>query len=544
MFYIHLLFIILSLSGIWLSAQVRFLNSKCPVSDAYDYSIHYTHKDTFLTLPQSINNHPRLYNLFSQKQSNRLPITFPEIQNSNILISQNDLSNELNVLDIIARVNADAEIKIPSEKQGNASGIGKIPLSISGHTANTSLGVYGGQNYGNNTSVLPQAVKNRSHEADHYLPAPNTLMLYHIPVQMNPLNSHLPHLKGKLNPENIRKFISDLEPAFIQQCLDTLLLYNKILKHGDAGFYFMCGAIARHIFPYDLNETRLFSTLLMQAYGINVQPGIQGESIVQIVHTLQDLYEVPRLNSAIHNSKKHGGFFLWQNDSVPVLNSAITSAGTNSQDKLRPLDLSMRKSPVLSDSYFEEMLIFRDPVSRRTDTFSVRQSHAHLNFLNSLPQMSPEIYFAKSLSPEVHNSLIPQLKARVVELRPHEALGWLLRFVQLTFPYMTDEQQFGKEKAMFAEEALFYAYTDCEDRSALFALLVREVLNRPVIGLDFPGHMATAVMVPKKEARGARIRYAGHTFMVCDPSYKRGMPGSLMPEFTSIKPIPIPAPFK
>ncbi len=89
---------------------------------------------------------------------------------------------------------------------------------------------------------------------------------------------------------------------------------------------------------------------------------------------------------------------------------------------------------------------------------------------------------------------------------------------------------------MFAEEALYYGYTDCEDRSVLFAALVEAVLKRPVVGIHFPGHVATAVLTAQKEARGARVKYLGHTYMICDPSYKHGMPGALPPDLQHIKP--------
>ena len=43
------------------------------------------------------------------------------------------------------------------------------------------------------------------------------------------------------------------------------------------------------------------------------------------------------------------------------------------------------------------------------------------------------------------------------------------------------------------DEPLFYPYSDCEDHSVLFAYLVRELPGLEVIGLDYPGHVATAV---------------------------------------------------
>ena len=74
-----------------------------------------------------------------------------------------------------------------------------------------------------------------------------------------------------------------------------------------------------------------------------------------------------------------------------------------------------------------------------------------------------------------------------------DAVNVLLRFVQTGFSYLTDSEQFGREKFMFPEETLSYPYSDCEDRSFLFAYLVSSLLGLDVIGLDYPGHVATAV---------------------------------------------------
>ena len=48
---------------------------------------------------------------------------------------------------------------------------------------------------------------------------------------------------------------------------------------------------------------------------------------------------------------------------------------------------------------------------------------------------------------------------------------------------------------MFAEETLAAKASDCEDRAALFAYLARTVLDRTVVGLQWPNHVATAVKV-------------------------------------------------
>ena len=53
----------------------------------------------------------------------------------------------------------------------------------------------------------------------------------------------------------------------------------------------------------------------------------------------------------------------------------------------------------------------------------------------------------------------------------------LLHYLHRAFPYKTDEAQFGVERTLFAEEMFHYPYSDCEDRSILFARLVRDLMK-------------------------------------------------------------------
>ena len=88
---------------------------------------------------------------------------------------------------------------------------------------------------------------------------------------------------------------------------------------------------------------------------------------------------------------------------------------------------------------------------------------------------------------------------------------------------------------MFPEETLYYPYSDCEDRSILFAWLVHNLLGMDVVGLDYPGHVATAVRFKGKVA-GDAVMYNGKRYMVTDPTYINASAGMTMPNFKKNKP--------
>ena len=116
-----------------------------------------------------------------------------------------------------------------------------------------------------------------------------------------------------------------------------------------------------------------------------------------------------------------------------------------------------------------------------------------------------------------------------------EAVNFLLRFVQTAFDYKTDDQQFGKEKYLMLEETLHYPSSDCEDRSIFFSFLVKNLLHLDVVGLDYPGHIATAVKF-NSDLSGDLISYNGYNYLICDPTYINANAGMVMPQFKNIEP--------
>ena len=118
-----------------------------------------------------------------------------------------------------------------------------------------------------------------------------------------------------------------------------------------------------------------------------------------------------------------------------------------------------------------------------------------------------------------------------------EAANLLINLVQTGFEYKTDGDQFGRERPMFSEELFFYPYSDCEDRSALYALLVRELLDLDVVLIHYPGHLATAVCFTEPVKGGASFEYKGKTYVICDPTYIGADIGLQMPDMNKIEEV-------
>lgn len=138
------------------------------------------------------------------------------------------------------------------------------------------------------------------------------------------------------------------------------------------------------------------------------------------------------------------------------------------------------------------------------------------------------MYAQTPLSKESVECLYPTLREQLSGLTEKEAANRLLNFVQTAFEYGYDDELWGDERTLFAEETMYYPYSDCEDRSILYSHLVRDLLGLDVALVYYPGHMATAVCF-NGEVQGDYLTIDNRRFVICDPTYINASVGESMP---------------
>lgn len=162
---------------------------------------------------------------------------------------------------------------------------------------------------------------------------------------------------------------------------------------------------------------------------------------------------------------------------------------------------------------------------------SVAVNQRLIDFLAEYPLSDAWNYYALAgLSEEVKNILYPVLRSQLKGKSHQKAAMMLLDFVQTAFEYATDQEQFGYERPLFGDESIYYPKNDCEDRSILYAILVRDLLGLDVVLVHWPGHLATAVHFPE-EVDGDYFTVNGRRYTVCDPTYIGAGVGETMPQF-------------
>jgi hypothetical protein len=149
------------------------------------------------------------------------------------------------------------------------------------------------------------------------------------------------------------------------------------------------------------------------------------------------------------------------------------------------------------------------------------------------PQADYDTFFNAPLEQRTYESIAKELKKIIDGKKASEAMNIVLSFVQKSFDYQRDDEQFGREKVMFAQETLYFDKSDCEDRSVLFAYLMKELFGVNVVGVKYKDHMATALYIPLE---GDKVKYGAREYVVADPTYINANIGQSMPKYKPLKP--------
>ena len=174
------------------------------------------------------------------------------------------------------------------------------------------------------------------------------------------------------------------------------------------------------------------------------------------------------------------------------------------------------------DSYKEKNINFT--YKHRTENYTALINTEMQDYFTNYPVTEYRYQFTIPFSEISYNALVPKLKSRVKEMPIEDGVEYLMIFVRDGFEFETDTKLFGREKRLSAEETLAYNSSDCEDRSALFFLLVKEIYNLPMAIIAYPEHVNVGVQLPKK--KGISITIDNQMFTICEPTpqkKKRGI---------------------
>jgi hypothetical protein len=334
-------------------------------------------------------------------------------------------------------------------------------------------------------------------------------------------------LPGSLNETAVSNFWSELSKADYDPLLEQLASQKKALGLNDWGYAVLVNDVGEKIYPTSKNKQALFTWFVMTKAGYRARIAYNDRNAYLLIPSQQQIFEVPYFT--------FGGdrYYAVSFDGGKKSLGQVYTYDGNYPGADNKIDMRLKTRAAESNNISTRNLSFEYNGKRYNVVADYEKSR--IDFLNTYPQLDLELYFDSSVSTSTANPLLKQLAKDIKGMNEQQAVNFLLRFVQTSLKYKTDENQFGKENYLFPEETLYYPYSDCEDRSILFAWLVENLLGLEVVGLDFPGHVATAVRFNDNVA-GDAITWNGKRYVVADPTYINASAGMTMPAYKNAKP--------
>lgn len=324
-------------------------------------------------------------------------------------------------------------------------------------------------------------------------------------------------LDGQPNEDAISQAFDELSQSNYNSLLEQFYNYADALNLNDWGYYRMLSQAAESLAPNDENTQKMMSWFLLIRSGYKAK----------VAYFDQDIYILLPIKNQVYDVK----FFQLDGLTYYLLDGNTTNIYTYKKDfpdAQKLLNLNLQKSMVLGEETLTKSLPFQ--YEGEDYNIAVNYNKNVINFYQDYPLADIKIYFDAMVSPEAKASLTEALLPLINGMSEADAVNFLLHFVQTGFEYQTDQEQFGYEKFFFAEEAFHYPYCDCEDRSVLFAYLVQSLTKLKVIGLNYPGHVATAVCF-NEDVGGDYLDFEGLKYVVSDPTYINAPVGLTMPQY-------------
>lgn len=309
---------------------------------------------------------------------------------------------------------------------------------------------------------------------------------------------------------SIINYYHHLETLDFQTLLDDLDQLKERLKLNDWLYFELLQHAVNTIYKKESSfKQALVTWFLLSKEGFDSRVAYQKEHAYVYVYTTDDLYEVPMIRAAdrtfvnltaIYNQKR--------------FRQALQLVGFPKKINNKSFSFSLDQFPQLKPHKKNKQIKFYH--DKTTYSMKVKIDQTVIAFMQRYPVFNEKKYMDIPLSSTLASSLLPKLNHMLKGKNTKEALQLLVAFTRSSFQYKEDESQFGIAKPMIAEEVFYYPYSDCEDRSALFYVLVKELLDLPMVIIAFEDHLTIGVAIP--QFQGDSIRFNGNDYYICDPT--------------------------
>lgn len=315
----------------------------------------------------------------------------------------------------------------------------------------------------------------------------------------------------KDNP--IVDFYKLLDYSNYQVLLNDLVKYKEKFHLNDWLFYELINGSVKQLAPnLSTNNQTLIMWFLASKYGWNTRLAYTKDELFIYIQSDNDIFEVPMIEDGgktfINTSH------ISRNKRKRVQQRAIYLLNFKPNPKGKPFQFILKELPVLKPITARIEVPFHYGTQAYRITVDIDKNIKKI--LSNYPLVAEKNYLRVGFSPTLQKSLITQFKTLLEDKTQAEGLSLIAAFTRTAFHYKEDNDYFGMSKPMIADEVFQYNYSDCEDRSALFFNLVKELYDLPMLVITYPDHLTIAVSFDCQD--GDAIKYEGKNYYICDPT--------------------------
>ncbi len=325
------------------------------------------------------------------------------------------------------------------------------------------------------------------------------------------------------NQEGIAKFFNAAATSEYENIIDSMNSIKNSMNLNDWAVYQLVTKFSHKLF-YNPDDAKLMSWFIFNKLGYDVKVGIAEKQVILMHYSKKTLYSTP---SYTFSDKKFYVFSHYDKGRLGRLYSYEKSY----PKATKAFDLSLKELPNFNHNVKSKRLHFKNNGEVFTTTYHYNQNL--IDFMATYPQADYETFFNAPIDEMSYISIAKDIKLHTDGKHASVAINFVLNFVQKAFIYERDNQQFGREKVMFAQETLFYEKSDCEDRAVLFSNLIKEIFGYSVVGVKYRDHMATALYIP---IQGDSVKVGRKKYVIADPTYINSNIGQSMPKYRAKKP--------
>lgn len=317
-----------------------------------------------------------------------------------------------------------------------------------------------------------------------------------------------------ISKKTIADFYSQLKSGNYKPVIQHLLAFRDNKQLDDWFYYQLIRTTAEKLSPKADNYHRytLYKWFLLNESGYNATLRFRNDTLLLYVRSEENIYDIPYY---MVNDKQYVclNYHDYDNkiniEAEPFTTIALNEGGNNR------FSYKVTQLPQIRNNNFTVKQLQFD-YQNKEYKFNVMLDKQVQKIFTNYPVVDYASQFSIPLSQTTYNSLVPLLKEAVKGMNQQKGVDYLMHFTRSAFLFETDTKAYGKEKRLSPEQTLFYEYSDCEDRSAFFFFLVKEIYKLPMIVLSYPTHITVAIQFDKPV--GTPILYNGEPYWVCEPT--------------------------